>query len=571
MYRRQARVVLLLTAGFLASCGGTLRRFPAADIVWEDDDRVPTPKPPKSFYSPYIWDGMDQAVFRPLAKLFGLYDRQGEAENVNALDEVPNSSWYTNRLSIENMSPDDVARGACRDLNDDLPTPWTITGGKPDGSNPGFFIKDGDGIRYLLKTDGDLQHERPTGSDVVGASIYHAAGYFSPCNRVVTITRDKLVLADDAQVKLTSGFKEKMTNAHVEQVLEKATHLGDGRFRASVSQFIEGRPISPWIYEGTRKDDPNDVIPHAFRREIRGMYVLAAWIDHIDSRQENTLASWIKTGPEEAGYVRHYMIDFGDTLGILFDWDALARRFGHSGYFDVPDMAADYITLGLISRPWHVARWGGAGKELGYFDSDRFVPDKWKPGYPNPAFQRHTERDAAWMARIIARFTEDHIAALARRGRWTKPQITSELTRILIERRRRILERYLTRLSPLTWPKVEGGVRDARVCMQDVAVWSGIRGSNIRQYESHAWLGDKLEAVEVAEPERQDDAYVCVDLTSLAFDHNRSQYLVIDLRAWTKGVDHPGPARLHFWTRPGQVPLLVGLERPEGQKKVALQ
>ncbi|MEL6189693.1 MAG: hypothetical protein AAFU79_34150, partial [Myxococcota bacterium] len=318
----------LAGAATLAGCSGQLRRFPLAEVIWEDDDRAPIPKPPESFYSPYIWDGADQAVFRPLAKGFGLYDRQGEAENVNALDEVPNSSWYTNRISRRLMTPLEVARGACDDLNDDIPTPWTITGGKPDGSNPGFFIKDGEGRRYLLKTDGEMQQERPTGSDVVGASIYHSAGYFAPCNRVVTITREKLVLDEEAEVKLTSGQREKMTDRHVEQVLEKATSLGEGRFRASVSQFIDGRPISPWLYEGTRKDDPNDVIPHAFRREVRGMYILAAWTDHIDSRQENTLAAWVKTGPGDAGYVRHYMIDFGDTLGITFIWDSLAQRFG---------------------------------------------------------------------------------------------------------------------------------------------------------------------------------------------------------------------------------------------------
>lgn len=549
-------------------CGGTLRRFPPVPVVWEDDDRVPIPEKPESFYSPYMWDGMDQAVFRPLAKVFGLYDEQGEAYNVNALDEVPNSSWYTNRLSVRLMSPREVALGACDDLNDELAEPWTITGGKPDGSNPGFFIKDGNGVRYLLKTDGKLQPERPTGSDVIGAAIFHAAGYFAPCNRVVTLTLDKIQLAPDAEVKLTSGFKEKMTDKHVRQVLSKATELGEGRYRASVSQFIEGQPISPWRYEGTRKDDPNDVIPHAFRREVRGMYLLAAWTDHIDSRQENTLASWIETGPEGAGYVRHYMIDFGDTLGILFAWDGLARRFGHSGYFDVPDMAIDYLSLGLLHRPWHDARFGLAGKELGYYDARRFVPDRWKPGYPNPAFQRHTERDGAWMARVIARFRPPHIAALVERGRWTRSVLTSELTRILVERRRRILERYLTRLSPLTWPKVETIEDSFRICMQDLAVWTGIRTVEERKYAAVAWIGDALERFEVPAPQRQTDAWVCVAFPKEAFvGTENTNYLVIDMLASTSDLDEPGPARLHFWMRPKHPPQLVGLERPRRRGK----
>ena len=543
-----------------AACAGGLRRFPRAEVVWEDDDRVPFADPPESFYSPYIWDGMDQAVFRPLAKGFGLYDRQGEADNVNALDEVPDSSWYTNRLSVREMTPEEVARGACADLNDDIPTPWTITGGKPDGSNPGFQITDGEGRRYLLKTDGELQHERPTGSDVIGASLYHAAGYFAPCNRVVTVTLDKLVLADDAEVKLTSGFREKMTDRHIEGVLAKATELDEGTYRASVSQFIEGRPISPWRYEGTRDDDPNDVIEHAFRREVRGMYVLAAWTDHIDSRQENTLAAWVETGPEGAGYVRHYMIDFGDTLGILFTWDALARRFGHSGYFDVPDMALDYVTLGLLDRPWHHARIGPAGEELGYYDARRFVPDQWTPGYPNPAFQRHTERDAAWMARIIARLDAPHVAALVARGRWTQPIIESELIRIMLERRRLILERYLTRLSPLTWPEVQ----DRRLCVQDLAVRTRIRSVPARRYEAAAYAGKTHRPVGVGPVAVVDDrGTICLDLPAIGGSEAAPVYLVVDLAARSVGRERaPGPLRLHLWAA-GDDFELAGLERPE--------
>lgn len=557
-------VLLALSAAIAggAGCGGGVRRFPRAEIAWEDDDRAPIPEPPKSFYSPYIWDGMDQAIFRPMAKLFGLYDRQGEALNVNAFDEVPNSSWYTNRISRREMTPDEVATGACADLNDDLPLPWTITAGKPDGSNPGFFIEDGEGTRYLLKTDGELQPERPTGSDVIGASLYHVAGYFAPCNRVVTITRDKLQLADDAQVKLTSGHEEKMTQKHVEQVLAKATPLGEGRFRASVSQFIDGRPISPWIYEGTRSDDPNDVIPHAMRRELRGMYVLAAWTDHIDSRQENTLAAWIETGPGEAGYVRHYMIDFGDTLGILFEWDDLAKRFGHSGYFDVPDMALDYATLGLLDRPWHHARLGKAGKILGYYDARRFVPDAWTPGYPNPAFQRHTERDAAWMARIIARIDEADVAALVRRGRWTDPIVTSELERIMIERRRLILERYLSRLSPMTWPEVGEG----RLCAQDLAVRTGIRPASMRRYRARAWVGDRLEPAPVEEPRPVTvDGVVCSPIPEVeAARPDAPVYVIVDFTVRTPGEPPPGPLRLHLWAEGPRSMRLVGLERPEG-------
>src|SRR5919197_2467508 len=38
----------------------------------------------------------------------------GRALNVNTLDEVPDSSWFTNRLGREDMSVEDVVRGPDR-------------------------------------------------------------------------------------------------------------------------------------------------------------------------------------------------------------------------------------------------------------------------------------------------------------------------------------------------------------------------------------------------------------------------------------------------------------------------
>ncbi len=550
---------LLTTSG----CAAGLRRFPDAEIVWIDDDQRPIARPPASFYSSYSWDGADNSVFRPASELF-LFEAGRRAINVNALDEVPDSSWYQNRLSRTEWDAERVARGPCRDTDDELDGPWTIVGGKPDGANPGFQIEDANGVRYLMKTDGDLQAERPSAADVIGSLIYYSAGYNTPCNRVVVFDRSILELGEGVEIDRTNGSVEPLTEAHVTQVLDKATRLPDGRYRASVSQFIDGRPISPWRYHGIRAGDQNDAVPHEHRRDLRAMYVLSAWTDHIDARQENTLAAWVEVDEESgAGFVRHYMLDFGDCFGIIHGWDDLTKRFGHSGYFDVGDIVGDWVSLGLVDRPWYHAAYGPAGKTLGYYDVRRFVPDEWVPGYANNAYDRLQEDDAAWMARIIARFRDAHVRAMVARGRFSDPVVERELVRILIGRRDRILARFLTRLSPLTWPQVREVAGRASLCAQDLAVYSGVRDAERRRYETAAWVGERLSPLSVGDANPGDDGWVCAPLPVVSSaSPNAPEYLVMDLRA-TTGDDATGPARFHFYVRGAHDYRLVGLERPE--------
>jgi len=323
----------------------------------------------------------------------------------------------------------------------------------------------------------------------------------------------------------------------------------DGRLRASVSRFIDARPISPWRYSGTRDGDPNDVIPHEHRRELRGMYVLAAWVDHVDSRQENTLAGWVST--DGGGYVRHYMLDFGDCFGQLAPWPPLSARLGHSGYLDFDDVFEDFVTLGLVDRPWYHAELGPAGKTLGYYDARRFVPDRWEPGYPNAAFIRHTEHDAAWMARIIARFTRPLIERLVDRAHFSDPVVPRELVRILRARQTAILERYLTRASPLTAPAIAPSNGGTELCVEDRAVTSGLRSAERRRYR--ATFSSEATPARAVEP-RTHDGRVCVPIDP----DDRAD---VEIVAWSPERDAPGPLRIRLDAVGGRL-RVVELTRP---------
>lgn len=537
-------------------CGAALRRYPLAEPVWVDRDDEPFAPRPEAWYSPWLWDGADNAVVRPLAELWWL-ELDTESRNVNAVDEVPDSSWFTNRMSRTAMTPEEVARGACDEGDDAVTPPYTITRGKPDGTSRGFFVRDSRGRVYLMKPDGVAQPERAAASDAIGAAIFHAAGYFAPCNRVAHVRREDFVIAPGAEVRFTSGRRAPLTQADVDAVLADALVMPDGRLRFSLSQFVEGEPIAPWTYQATWSDDPNDVVAHEHRRDLRGMFVLSAWLNHVDSRQENTLASWMRVGEGEGGYVRHYMIDFSDTLGITHEWDRLSRRLGHSGYFDVQHILEDFLTLGLVRRPWDRAHFGATGSTLAYYAAEHFDPEAWRPGYPNHAYQHMTERDGAWMARIVARFSDAHLRALVERGRFSRAEVADELVRTLAGRRDRIVERYLTRLSPLALPSVEGG---GEICAEDLAVAAHVRAPEARRYVVRALVGESTAPVELSA--RVEGARACVEVprTPGATETNPS-YLVLDVVVAGPGRERTGPLRVHAYDL-GAYLRIVAVERP---------
>jgi hypothetical protein len=540
---RKFALVLMVLA---SSCSSNVRRFSDQPIVWVDNDARAYSPAPTEYYSPYFWDAIDNLLFRPASEVW-LLETEREAMNVNAVDEVPSSSWFVNRLGRRTMTPEEMALGACDSMTIDAPAPWTIFGGKPDGATPGFLIEDANGDRYVLKVDRPAQAEQSTAAHSIVSAMYHAAGYHVPCIRVVSFTEDMLVLDDEATVEFeNSGTEQQMTQEHIDLVLESAARAPHGRYRAVLSRFIDGRPIGPATFEGTRDGDPNDVVPHEHRRELRGMYVMNAWVNHWDARDQNTLSAWIER--PNGGYVRHYLIDFDESLGMLEGNDRRARRFGHSQWLDTQHIAEDALTLGFVVRPWDSGN-DRPHPVLGHYEVEGFDPTAWRPDYWNGAFDRRTEHDEAWMARIIARFTREHLRALARLGNYTDPEVERELVRILAGRQQRILERWLTRLSPLTDPVIQ----DGQVCVTDLAVSSNLRWPQDRVYVANVYTGDPLRLADDL-PIRRDGARLCVPVP------NERGYVVVDVVARTVDAETNGPLRLHLMLD-GRARLL-GLERP---------
>ena len=372
-------------------------------------------------------------------------DRQDRpAGNVNTIDEVPDSSWFTNRIGAREITVAELVRGP-NTVDGPAAGTWMVLRGDATGITPGFRINDARGDLYFIKVDPPNYLEMATGAEVVSTKIFHALGYNVPQNFAVTIRPEQLDISK-AQTTMPDGRRRPMTAEDLTLLLSKAARNADGTYRVHASRALPGTPVGPFRYYGTRSDDPNDIVPHEHRRELRGLRVFAAWVNHMDSRGINTLDTLVDTPAGKR--VRHNLLDFGSTLGSA----AIARksrRSGHEYIWDVGKMWLRIFTFGLVVPRWTLIDFPDDLPAVGGFESEYFDPTKWIPHYPNAAFDNARPEDLFWGARRVAAFSNDAIRTIVEQGRYSDPKAVDYLTKALIERRDKIARAWLTSTNPL--------------------------------------------------------------------------------------------------------------------------
>ncbi|HEY5950149.1 MAG TPA: hypothetical protein VIV40_31855 [Kofleriaceae bacterium] len=530
------RTVIAVLA--MVACSAPVRRFPLRAPLTVDPDTTPFLPPPKEYKTPQVWDTIDNTLFGPLVDVLAVHDTP-RARNVNALDEVPDSSWFQNRIDAIAADTAAFLRGACDDAAPDPAGPWTVVSGKPDGANPGFQVKDAKGQRYFFKPDGGRSRERQSVADFIGARVHYAAGFNTACTRIIYIQPSAFSISPKAKAENFVGDKVPFTPEMLKKVLDYGVKRSDGAVRGGLSQFLPGKPLGPWRDFGVRPDDPNDIIPHEDRRELRGSYILGALLSHYDAREQNSMDMWEAPGDDKPGYVKHFQLDFGDCLGSMSGWDRVTRRRGHVYEVEWPTAFVELVTFGLLPRPWRDPKMSPAGLTLGYYKAEPFDPEHYRTAYPFGPYARMTEADAAWGARILARITPEMIRALVASAELTDKLVERELVAALVGRREKLLQRYLTRLSPLARPRVDTG----RLCVTDARIEGGlaVRGALTAQQAGRA----------LAIERGRNAAESCVGPLPTSDD-----YTVVELRA-----DGTHPLRVHLYKQDGAYQV-AGIDRP---------
>ena len=439
-------VLLVLAAGLAGISGGRAAapKFFPDDPIQIDDDRAFDAREAQPIEGSNAYDFTEHTFLKPGDR------RDIRALNVNTLDEVPDSTWFTNRIGRGPMSIDALVRGPNQldTLNVD---DWPIVQEKSSGITPGYRLTDPSGHLYQVKFDPPNHPEMASGAEVIGAAIYHAIGYNVVQGYIVEIDPARIVISPKATTVDMSGRRRQMRREDVDRILSRAARLANGKYRATLSRFAEGRPVGYFKYYGTRPDDPNDIHAHEHRRELRANRVFSAWLNHDDSRGINSL-DMLETA-EDRRYIRHFMFDFGSIMGSG-STVAQVPRAGNEYILEWGPALKTLATLGLYVRPWITVNYWQGARSVGRFEADFFDPVKWRPEYPNPAFDNMRPDDAFWAARLVARFNDEVIRAIVAKGRYSEPGAAEHLATTLIKRRDKVLRAWLTGVNPIAEPRL---------------------------------------------------------------------------------------------------------------------
>ena len=549
--RAVSALVVCVALGTPIVHSGDYDRFEVAPPVWKVIDQ-PVEKAPAERESNVLGDSAMTLLTRRVDRALGVKD-ESLAKDINSLDEVPDSAWYQSRVGTLPITPEDVFWGPSARDGSSAPVPGdnlTVSSAKVIGFNPGFIAKDSRGGRYVVKFDPPSDPEMQTAADAIGTRLAWALGYHVPQDNLFVFRRENLALKPGIEVvDNITGKKRPMTEADLDSILAKAHRNEDGSFRCLLSRFIPGTPIGSNPQEGTRKDDPNDKIPHEDRRSMRAWRAFGAWIKHTDLKEDNTLDSYVTE--DGKSFVRHYFIDFGE----IFAAQAGEGDFYRDGFEYSVDPGAILLTamsFGLWIHPWeHVKDTGIRG--IGPFGPTPFEFYKWKTLRPNRFMNRMTPIDGFWAVRKLYALTDDHIAAAIRAGQFTDPRAAPYLLDTLKQRRTTIAREVLQRANPAaSFQLLDGG---SALGFEDFAVRLGIADATSTNWRVQLVVlspGDSTAGPthELKEPR--------VELGALP---PAGQQLVVRIQTLHAGKPVGEPTHVHIARTADSGPRIIGIDR----------
>jgi hypothetical protein len=416
--------------------------------------------------------------------------------------------------------------------------------------HPGFRARDARGETWFIELDPKTNPEGATAAVEIATKFFWAFGYNQVESFLTTFDPKLATIDTSAKVRRPSGAKTPFTRDDLRAILEAAPRSADGTYRIVAGRLIPGKILGNFLLAGTRPDDPNDLVPHEHRRELRALRVFGAWTNLTDLKASNMLDALVTENGRPI--VKHYLQDVGSTFGMCNDvheWD-----LSYEYFYQADTTRRRFFSLGFALSPWQRIRYREF-PSIGKFEGDRFDPRAWRPQTPTTAYLEMRDDDAFWAARRVASFSDELIRAAVHTGQFSDPAAEQYLGDVLIKRRDKIAKTYLTAVNPIVDPRLDA---NGRLTFGNAAFDAGVANGDV-VYRA-AWmrfdnatgdttpLGDSQSATPSIEVPRDlptaPDSYIEVDIS-------------VHAEAWSNWAR---PIRTWFrrdadgWT-------LVGLER----------
>jgi hypothetical protein len=259
--------------------------------------------------------------------------------------------------------------------------------------------------------------------------------------------------------------------------------------------------------------------------------------------------------------VVHYLVDFGKSLGA----NATLPRYdpdGHAARVDLVWTAKSLATLGLVRRPWE-GTYESHIDGVGRIDVEHFVPNGFNPQQPYRPFEFVDRLDGFWAAKLVMRFSPDHIRAAVEQGRFDDPRAIDYLTSVLVGRQQKLARYWFRQVSPLDRFALEAEGDRRRLCFSDLMVEYNLdpeRTANTlwsaRAYDfegrSLSWSASASRAADTA-------GTACI--AGFPFGRSHREYTIVRIAAHRHGRKLP-PVDVHMARDPNtQQMRVIGISR----------
>ena len=543
MVPRRLSLSLLAAVAVTWTVSAQTRRFFPDDPIW----REPVSQDVKNAnrYEPDLaYQNLENLLWRP-----GDDDIGQRARNINTVDEVPDGPFFVNRAGQVPLTPALVARGANTSAGP-AAGPWTVVSAKSDGVTPGFTVRDTANQLWFIKFDPPGWRAMATGSEIVAAKLFWAAGYHTAEYHIGQLRPANLTIGNDTRITPPGEVARPMQQSDIAWLLSRADRDTDGSYRVILSKATPGRPVGRIAFHGTRADDPNDIVPHEHRRELRGYFVFAAWLNHVDAKGINSLSSLVTENGRS--FIRHYLLDFGSALGSA----AVGPREGWEGYEALVEELSE-VGKRTLSLGFRIPQW----RRQDYFESpsigrlprdhEKWNPETWWPHITNAAFRHMRADDTFWAATKLAAINDDMIKAAVTEAHFGDPASEAFLVKAIAERRGRILQAFLPKVNPLVDVAITS---EGRLTFRNLAVDMAV-ADRVPGYRALWYTFDNLadKATLIATTEETQSPLPVPPLPA-------SEFIKVDISAVGGPEPWSRPISVYFRRNAGRW-TLVGLER----------